>query len=858
MKTFRQISAIAALLVLAGMAVSADPSAPATISFTFNVAATIPNVLDSSGGYANPENFSGTCAPFGACRVLWLNGPVYSITLVLPNGASITATEVRSTSMELAANITGGTGIFTNATGSIQYSGEVDALPEPNTTFTLTGSGTVVPSDSAGVTVLPSSVTLQAHEGSSSPVSSSVILNNQALTAVSFTANVSVTAKTNWLSLSPASGSIPVGAPGSVQVTADPSGLAPGVYNGQVNLDVSGGLVVVPVIFVVGDNGASLLLSQTGASFLGAEGGPLPGAQTIQVENTGVGGLQGLVATTTVTSAGPNWLHASIAPGFASQTTTPVSLSVDPGTLTTGTYYGQVNFSLPKTLNSPQSVSVQMQVVNTGPPPTFKPAAVSFYIPVDLGTGVIGPIPSAQTVVITNPGVAALKFTVAVTPETALYAPWIAFSPASGSVGPGQTTSLSVSIVAACVTSEHCPNEHDTHGVIVVTFPDINFSYYLATNFTEPAYADPPSETGFYRPNSTLRPAISPKASAGCSPSVLSGVFTSIPLNFQATVGRPAPLEATIIDDCGNSLEGGSVVATFSSGDPAVVLNPLGKGQWAATWTPRNAAGTTLIGLQAVSQARVSGGLTLSGSVAAANTPTPMVFEGGITNAASGAPIIAPGAFIAIYGADMGGGVIATSSTPFPTLLGTTQAFLGGESLPLFFTSGGQVDAIVPYDIAASSSHQLIVQNGNALSQPQTVTVAAARPGVFTQNQTGSGPGAILELKPDGSEPLNTAANPASAGQALIIFCTGLGTVSPPVAAGSAAPIATLSYTDNIVTAKVGGIDAQVPFAGLAPGFVGLYQVNVIVPSGIAAADDVPVVLTAAGAVSASVTVAIQ
>jgi minor extracellular serine protease Vpr len=76
--------------------------------------------------------------------------------------------------------------------------------------------------------------------------------------------------------------------------------------------------------------------------------------------------------------------------------------------------------------------------------------------------------------------------------------------------------------------------------------------------------------------------------------------------------------------------------------------------------------------------------------------------------------------------------------------------------------------------------------------------------------------------------------------------------------AGSAASTTKLSNTDNPVTVTVGGENARVLFAGLAPGFVGLYQVNVIVPSGIAAADDVPVVLTEAGATSAPVTVAIQ
>jgi uncharacterized protein (TIGR03437 family) len=82
--------------------------------------------------------------------------------------------------------------------------------------------------------------------------------------------------------------------------------------------------------------------------------------------------------------------------------------------------------------------------------------------------------------------------------------------------------------------------------------------------------------------------------------------------------------------------------------------------------------------------------------------------------------------------------------------------------------------------------------------------------------------------------------------------------VNPPVPAQLAAPLPTLSRTTNPVTVTVGGVSAAVPFAGLAPGFVGLYQVNATVPTGVAPGASVPVVLSVAGAASVPVTVAIQ
>jgi uncharacterized protein (TIGR03437 family) len=114
-------------------------------------------------------------------------------------------------------------------------------------------------------------------------------------------------------------------------------------------------------------------------------------------------------------------------------------------------------------------------------------------------------------------------------------------------------------------------------------------------------------------------------------------------------------------------------------------------------------------------------------------------------------------------------------------------------------------------------------------------------------------------VKANGTQFVNTASAPASAGDALTIYCAGLGAVNPPVADGTAAPLTQpFAQTVDPVTVTVGGEPAQVLFTGLAPGFAGLYQVNVVVPSGIAPGTSVPVVITAGGFPSPPVTVAIQ
>lgn len=99
---------------------------------------------------------------------------------------------------------------------------------------------------------------------------------------------------------------------------------------------------------------------------------------------------------------------------------------------------------------------------------------------------------------------------------------------------------------------------------------------------------------------------------------------------------------------------------------------------------------------------------------------------------------------------------------------------------------------------------------------------------------------------------------PAAAGDGIVIYCTGLGQVSPAVNAGVPVPASPLSQTTNAVTVTIGGHPAPVSFAGLAPGFTGLYQVNATVPSGLTPNDAEPLTLQVAGQISPPVTMAVH
>ena len=210
---------------------------------------------------------------------------------------------------------------------------------------------------------------------------------------------------------------------------------------------------------------------------------------------------------------------------------------------------------------------------------------------------------------------------------------------------------------------------------------------------------------------------------------------------------------------------------------------------------------------------------------------------------------------ITIYGqnlADSSG----LAGSPLPQQLNGAQVFMGNLPLPILFASAGQVNVQVPYGVPVNTTYQLTVQNGNTLSVPEALVVAAAQPGIFTVNQQGTGQGSIV--KSDGVT-LAQPGTPAFLGETVVIYCTGLGSVTPKVTEGQPAPLVPLlSTTDNPVTVTIGGQLAPVSFSGLTPGSVGLYQINAMVPSGIATGDAVPVIVTVAGQTSPPVTIAVR
>jgi len=208
----------------------------------------------------------------------------------------------------------------------------------------------------------------------------------------------------------------------------------------------------------------------------------------------------------------------------------------------------------------------------------------------------------------------------------------------------------------------------------------------------------------------------------------------------------------------------------------------------------------------------------------------PTLTSGGFLNAADYTQAFAPGMIISAFGGSMASSNSSATGFPLPTVVNGASIEVNGEPIPLFFVSPNQINGQLPFGI--SGQVKVVIRNAAGVTTPQTITVLPTAPRLFTKTQDGKGE-AVVFHSTDFS--LVTSTSPARSNETVIIFLTGLGTVSPAVAAGQPGgdngqfgPLNQLS--EGSVKVAIGGLQGTVLFAGLAPGFVGLYQVNLKLP----------------------------
>ena len=287
--------------------------------------------------------------------------------------------------------------------------------------------------------------------------------------------------------------------------------------------------------------------------------------------------------------------------------------------------------------------------------------------------------------------------------------------------------------------------------------------------------------------------------------------------------------------------------------------DPLASGGGRCFWWSMNIAGYPPASSPGNWSIRVSwNGSSLFSTGFVIAVPGPSINAGGILNAASfaaGTPV-APGSMVAVFGNFGLNSSFVAPVFPLSTSLGgLSMQFSGGIKAPLYYVSGAQVSLQVPWELATQSQPSIAGSLNGQSGSAQAVNIATYSPGIFSVNAQGTGQGVIV----DSSQRLVDSSNPAIAGSTEVrIFCNGLGPVTNQPASGSVSPASPPATTTAPAAVTIGGAPAQVSFSGLAPGFVGGYQVDALVPLNSAGGDSVPVVISIGGKTSNTVTMAVK
>jgi uncharacterized protein (TIGR03437 family) len=621
-----------------------------------------------------------------------------------------------------------------------------------------------------------------------------------------FTPQVTATTQTgDWLAVSAAAGGS-FAASVDVLVTVKSSSLAVGDYTGQITVSQAGldgspatvavSLKVIPAV--------PYLRVTPNPLNVAVHAGSDPGSLAITIENSGSGSIAPTVSATT--SDGTSWLAVSQPTGGTYATSVTAKVDIHSASLAAGAYTGTITVASTGALNSPLNVPVNLTVgATTGPTISVSPPSLSFLAG-------LGANPRAQSLTITNAGTGTLRPTTQASGGSWLFVG----SPIGGSFASSWTVGVQVDLTGLAKGTYNgtatVSDPNSTNGSVMVPV-------LLTLTDPQPILSVSDSWIVISMPANSTAPMAA--------------------LIYVSNLGTGAmPWTATVTSGAAwLSVDPTSGTAAFTSSlrvlaDPTGLAAGLYNGE--ITVTATNAVPNTL------NPQKIKVTLAIA-------TDLPAPSDNGVVNAASfTSHTPAPGAIIAIFGDRLGPdpAVTATSyvSGKLPTILGGVQVqFTYADATgthqvyaPLYYAGKVQVNAFVPLELQGISLASIQVICSGVPSRTMPIYLQTADPGIFQfPVPGGSGGYTFLPVITDMTYQLIGASNPAKPGDWLVIWATGLGPVNGALETGAPAPGPPNPplETSNEVKVNFGGSYASVIFAGLTPGTVGLYQINVQVPA---------------------------
>ena len=735
-------------------------------------------------------------------------GGTGSVQVAAPSGCEWSA-------VSNAGFVTITSGAASSGNGLVEYTVTVNRSSRPRT-GTLTVAGEIIPVAQeafATLRVTPPVLELSSVEGT---FPNRVAFRVEPIEeSVDWAASARLLNGDVWrLQVTPSSGTATEEEPSLVSLelnSAFPAPLPGVVYEAVLTVrdTVEGPSVDVPVILTVSPRAGNLQLSQSAFVFQAAEGGSAPAPQTLRLTNSGEGSLSWTIPFGSLLSA--PWLNLTALAGSVttgSPTVSSTTVEANPAGLAPGVYQALLPVSASGGTNDPQLVTITLHVVPaaTASLPALSPGGMVFVAREGQAA------PTAQSLTVSNLGSGNLTFQLGA--QTFFGGNWLNLSAASGSAGSSPAT-VQVSVTAAGLP----PGIY--RGRIVA-----EFSAGAGTDVQVMLVVAPLGQRTLFGTNV-------------CAPQGMDLLPTSIAANATLPVSFPQPLLARLVDTCGEPVNDAMVLVGTEGNRFA--LRPVGRGLYSATWTPQLVAPTVPVNFTALhpSYGILESTIRVSTQDPPGGVSLPAIAADGIVDAAGFTQRLplAPGTVIAVFGSRLAAGEAFAARVPLDRQLAGVSVRIGGEDAPLFYVGPDQVNAQVPFTARPGNTVSVVVNSGGKLSAPQNYLIAPVQPSIFQEDG--------IAFATDQQSRRITSQNPARIGQVLQIFATGLGFVEPAVGTGAGAPASTTVLSPVRVT--IGGIDAPVTFQGLAPGFVGLYQINVTVPSLVQPGEEVPIVLRQSG-----------
>ncbi|MEO7142275.1 MAG: hypothetical protein ABI165_02105 [Bryobacteraceae bacterium] len=527
-------------------------------------------------------------------------------------------------------------------------------------------------------------------------------------------------------------------------------------------------------------------------------------AQSVDTANIGDGALSLAVASSVP------WLVPSVGQPHSCSlrgNCVPVVIALQTSPLAQGTYTGFITVSAPGALDAPQTISVTVAVGGA------IPSSVQLYVPPGgsgsfnfttgnrLGTAVSNPSGVSLTLGLSGNGSYQFSYPYVLTATAAPGTP-------AGAYKGSFTVSGS-------------------------SFAPDNKTVPVTVNVTSQPIATPSAASVLFR----LAQGVAKQSTAVVLTNSGAGTLTVSAASATTASGGSSWLSAQV----------NSNIVTVTA-DPTGLANGAYQGQVSVTGNAANPVSVP-VELDVIPAA-----------------PAFTYFNGVVDNITfRGGQNLAAGDIVALFGEQLTTGPIQGASIlPLGTQMGGAAVLVNNVPAPIYYVSYNQIDFQIPVDAAIGAGTVQVTrdgQPGNLIS----IGIAPSAPRLFRLNIGDYG----LIVNQDGSFPIPAKpglnAHAAKTGDVLTVYALGLGATNPPVMSGAGAPatepfarlasVPSVNFAPNLFD---GGIVATPQFAGLTPNFVGLYQINVVIPDGTPSGANVPLFVTTPDGVSNPVNIAVQ